>query len=142
MLLASTHLVSGELSWANLAAAGNIRSAISFVPDKTRSGSINSTTSDKCWAAHLLTAMCKWLEETCSITIELIETIFQRYTLKVKWLLLSLSHHRCRPKWQIIYISYPFQEVKNKIYNHWHLFSSKSMRVSNLLKSHYCLLYA
>lgn len=58
---ASAHLVSCEPSWTNLATADKILSVISLIPDNIRPGPMCSTTSDKCWAVHLLTAVFKWL---------------------------------------------------------------------------------
>lgn len=62
--IALTNLVCCEVSCANLAMAGKIRSATALVPDRIRSGPMRSTMSARCWAAHLLTAACRWLQKT------------------------------------------------------------------------------
>lgn len=59
-----TNLVCCELSCANLAIAGKIRSATALVPHRIRSGPIRSTMSERCWAVHRLTAECRWLKKT------------------------------------------------------------------------------
>lgn len=65
-----TNLVCCEVSCANLAMAGKIRSATALVPDRIRSGPIRSTMSARWWAVHLLTAACRWLQKKHSCLVK------------------------------------------------------------------------
>ena len=90
-----TNLVCCELSCANLAMAGKIRSATTLVPDRIRSGPIRSTMSDRCWAVHLLTAECRWLKKTQRLSKnssqELNSSIYVLYQIRHTSFLFSSS---------------------------------------------------